>query len=58
MLISFLENIGSRVLDMLYFVGDMTLLLIGTLKQLPRRFRGRQLLREILKEAYDFDEIR
>ncbi len=47
MLISFLENIGSRVLDTLYFIGDMTLLLIGTLKQLPRKFRGKQLLHQM-----------
>ena len=39
MFVRFLEKIGASVLELLYFIGDVMLLFIGTLKAIPAKIR-------------------
>ncbi len=43
----FLEYIGAGVLEMLYFVGDITIFFWQTLQQLPKRLRIRHILHQM-----------
>lgn len=47
MFTAFLELVGTKVLDMLYFVGDMAMFFWGTVVQLPKRFRPGHILHQM-----------
>lgn len=44
MFIRFLERVGASVLELLYFVGDVMLLFMGAMRQVPVKLRPRHIL--------------
>lgn len=47
MFVRFLEIIGASVLELLYFIGDVMLLFIGALKQMPVKIRVRHVIHQM-----------
>ena len=47
MFVRFLEIIGASVLELLYFIGDVMLLFIGAVKQLPVKIRVRHVIHQM-----------
>ena len=47
MFVRFLEIIGASVLELLYFIGDVMLLFIGALKQMPVKIRLRHVIHQM-----------
>ncbi|MCR5176204.1 MAG: ABC transporter permease [Anaerovibrio sp.] len=47
MFVRFLEKIGASVLELLYFVGDVMLLFIAAIKQLPVKIRLRHVVNQM-----------
>lgn len=47
MFVRFLEIIGASVLELLYFIGDVMLLFIGAVKQMPVKIRLRHVIHQM-----------
>lgn len=47
MFTKFLGYIGAKVLGLLYFIGDVTLLFWGTLQQVPKKIRPKHILHQM-----------
>ncbi|ORU00964.1 protein of unknown function DUF140 [Anaerovibrio sp. JC8] len=47
MFVRFLEIIGASVLELLYFIGDVMLLFIGAVKQMPVKIRPGHVIRQM-----------
>lgn len=45
--VHFLEYIGSKILEVLWFVGDVAIMFAGVVKQMPRRIRWRHVIEQM-----------